>query len=176
MSKVAITATQGNIVAQVDCDGVVNAANELLIAGAGVCDAIHAAAGPKLEPYIKHFAPLQLGDTIASPGFEMKARLIIHVRGPRYFEDDDPPGNLAKAVRSAILLADEIDIERLAVPAISTGIYGYPPEEAVPIMVATAFELSSHLTSLREIRFVVMDGRVLVLFADAFRGAHSGAN
>ena len=152
MNKVAITATQGNIVAQPDCDGAVNAANEYLIAGGGVCGAIHAAAGPKLEPYMRQFVPLGLGDAIASPGFDLKARLIIHVRSPKYLEDDDPRGNLAKAVRSAILLADEHGIERLAVPAISTGIYGYPPEEAVPIIVATAFDLSNRLKQIKEIR------------------------
>ena len=98
MSNVAITATQGNIVTQADCDGVVNAANELLIAGGGVCGAIHAAAGPKLEPYIKPFATLGLGDAIASPGLEMKARLIIHVHVPSYCENYNPPGSLLRVV------------------------------------------------------------------------------
>ena len=174
MIKVAITATQGNIVAQPDCDGVVNAANEYLIAGGGVCGAIHAAAGPKLELCTRQFTPLGIGEAIASPGFDMKARLIIHVRGPKYLEDDYPPENLAKAVRSAILLADEHGIERLAVPAISTSIYGYPPEEAVPIMVATAFDLSNRFKKLKEIRFVVLDGNLLALFKDDFRVKHIG--
>ena len=159
-----LTALRGNIVTQTDCDAVVNAANKNLRAGSGVCGAIYAAAGPLLEPCSMKLAPLAVGEAVATPAFDLGCRFIIHTLGPRYLFDADPPGNLAKAVRSAILLADENGVKRLAMPAISTGVYGYPPDQAVPIIVAAAKELLQKLSSLEEIRFVVASDLMLSLF------------
>lgn len=159
-----LTALRGNIVTQTDCDAVVNAANKNLRAGSGVCGAIYAAAGPLLEPCSMKLAPLAVGEAVATPAFDLGCRFIIHTLGPRYLFDADPPGNLAKAVRSAVLLADENGVKRLAMPAISTGVYGYPPDQAVPIIVAAAKELLQKLSSLEEIRFVVASDLMLSLF------------
>ena len=167
MARAAITALKGNIVAQMDCDGIVNSANAHLIAGSGVCGAIYKAAGPQLEPYTAPLAPLHLGEALASPAFELGCRYIIHTRGPKYFEDPDPPANLAKCIRNAIALADQTGLVRLAVPAISTGVYGYPVAEAVPIMVKAAYETAGTVTCLEEIRFVVVSDDLLELFQRA---------
>ncbi|MFN9941300.1 MAG: macro domain-containing protein, partial [bacterium] len=103
MTGTVITVVTGNIVGQPDCDGVVNAANASLMAGSGVCGAIHAAAGPRLEPFARRFAPLRVGDALATPGFDLPGcRLIIHTVGPKYFDDRDPPIPLARAMQSAI--------------------------------------------------------------------------
>lgn len=147
----------GDIVRQADCDGIVNSANEYLIAGGGVCGAIHAAAGPSLEVWAKRFAPLGLGEAIATPGFDMSCRHIVHVRGPRYHQDPDPAENLARALRNGLRLADDNGLRRLAVPAISLGVYGYPASEGVPILVDTAFAVGPRLRNLEEIRFVVVE-------------------
>ena len=153
--SVLFSVAHGDIAQQPDCDAVVNAANKNLRAGSGVCGAIYAAAGPLLEPFSMKLAPLAVGEAVATPAFNMHYRYIIHTLGPKYLFDEDPPGNLAMAVRSAILLADENGVKRLAMPAISTGVYAYPAEEAVPIIVQAAKELAGRLTSLEEIRFVV---------------------
>ena len=159
-----ITVIKGNIVSQPDCDAVVNAANKNLRAGSGVCDAIYGAAGPLLEPFSVKLAPLAVGEAVATPAFGLGCRYIIHTLGPRYRFDEDPPGNLARAVRSAILLADENGVKRLAIPAISTGVYAYPAEEAVPIIVGAARSLVNQLHSLEEIRFVASGNLMLALF------------
>lgn len=160
------TVVLGDILKQTDCDGLVNSANAYLIAGGGVCGAIYKAAGPELERYTRPLAPLGLGEAIASPGFEIPTKLF-HTRGPKYHEDPDPPANLARALESAVRLADTHEIRRLAVPAISTGIYGYPIDEAVPILVKTAFYIAEQLTHLREIRFVVLDSSLYQMFSEA---------
>lgn len=165
-----VNVVQGSITNQPDCDGVVNAANKNLRAGSGVCGAIYAAAGPKLEPYSVQFAPIGVGEALATPAFDMGCRFIIHVLGPKYLFDPDPQGNLAKAVRSAVLLADQNGVKRLAIPAISTGVYGYPPEEAVPILVDAVKKLQSQLKNLEEIRFVVLDREMKELFDAAISG------
>ena len=159
-----LTVVLGSIVAQPDCDAVVNAANRNLRAGSGVCGAIYGAAGPLLEPCSVKLAPLAVGEAVATPAFDLGCRFIIHTLGPKYLFDEDPPGNLARAVKSAILLADENGVKRLAMPAISTGVYAYPPEEAVPVIVKTAVELASQVKCLEEVRFVVTSNQMLGLF------------
>lgn len=159
-----LTAVLGDITSQSDCDAVVNAANKNLRAGSGVCGAIYASAGPMLEPFSVKLAPLKVGEAVATPAFAMGSKYIIHTLGPRYQFDEDPPANLARAVRSAVLLADENGVKRLAMPAISTGVYGYPPEEAVPIIVEAAIGLQESLKHIEEVRFVVTTSRMLALF------------
>lgn len=164
MTMVNITVVKGNIVKQTDCDGIVNSANPNLRAGGGVCGAIYAAAGPRLEPYSSQFAPLQIGEALATPAFDMGCRYIIHTRGPKYYEDADPPGNLEKAMRNTIAVADKNGLTRLAIPAISMGVYGYPAEEAIPILVRAASGMAGLLENLLEIRFVVVSDELLHLF------------
>lgn len=159
-----ISVVLGNIVRQPDCDAVVNAANKNLRAGSGVCGAIYDAAGPLLEPFSIKLAPLAVGEAVATPAFGLGCKYIIHTLGPKYLFDEDPPGNLSKAVRSAILLADENGVKKLAMPAISTGVYGYPAEEAVPVIVNAALSCLERLESLEELRFVVTDDGMLTLF------------
>lgn len=169
-----ITVTLGNIVTQGDCDGVVNAANKNLRAGSGVCGAIHDAAGKELEPYASRFAPLNIGEALATPAFNLPYRFIIHTVGPKYWENPTPEQSLRKAIRSTLLLADENGLKRLAVPAISTGVYGYPPEEAVPIMVNEASKQLPSLNSLQEIRFVVRETHIYGIFTAAIEQSNLG--
>ena len=164
-----ITVVLGNIVSQPDCDAVVNAANKNLRAGSGVCGAIYDAAGPLLEPLSVKLAPLAVGEAVATTAFGLGCRFIIHALGPKYRLDEDPSGNLSRAVRSAILLADENGVKRLAMPAISTGVYGYPPEEAVPIIVNAASETLGKLSSIEEVRFVVTSNLMLAIFKNALQ-------
>lgn len=163
-SPVRISVRLGNIVRQADCDAIVNSANQNLRAGSGVCGAIHAAAGPELEAFSHRLAPLQLGAAVATPGFRLPNRAVIHVRGPKYHFDEEPALHLAKAMRSVLLLADQQQLHRIAVPAISMGVYAYPPDEAVPILVQTAFQVRNELRHVQEICFVVIDTTIRELF------------
>jgi len=165
-SGLLITVVQGDIVRQADCDAIVNSANQHLRAGSGVCGAIHAAAGPALEPCSIRLAPLALGAAVVTPGFALPNRLIIHTRGPRYFVDPDPPGNLAAALRNTLLAADEHGVRRIAVPAISMGIFSYPPDEAVPILVHAARRFGGLLKCVREVRFVVREESLFRRFVE----------
>ncbi len=164
---VALTVRIGNITRQPDCEGIVNSANANLRAGSGVCGAIHSVAGPALEVYGAKLAPLDIGCSVATPGFDLPNWFVIHTRGPKYHFDPDPPNQLANAIESALIVADSIRIVRLAVPAISMGVYAYPPEEAVPILVKSSTFIAPRLKHVREIRFVVIGEKLFQLFQKA---------
>lgn len=167
-----ISVVHGNIVRQPDCDAIVNSANQNLRAGSGVCGAIYKAAGPDLEPCSIKLAPLALGAAVITPGFKLPNRYVIHTRGPKYFFDEDPPGNLASAMRNTLLVAEKYRLSRIAVPAISMGIFSYPPEEAVPILVKAAKEAGLQLQNLQEARFVVRDEELFNRFSKEIRKAN----
>ena len=159
-----ITVVRGDIVKQTDCDAIVNSANENLRAGSGVCGAIYRAAGPALEPCSKQLAPLALGAAVSTPGFNLANRLIIHARGPKYLVDPDPVTQLAASMRNTLLCAEGNQVAILAVPAISMGVYAYPPAEAIPILVQVAREMSDGLVHVKEIRFVVLNAELQSIF------------
>ena len=116
---------------------VVNAANEGLAAGGGVCGAIFRAAGPSLQSACDTVAPCPTGDARMTPAFAIDAEHIIHAVGPRYRDGSAAEkALLASAYTSALRLADDAGLESIAFPAISTGIYGFPPEGAAPIVHA----------------------------------------
>lgn len=126
-------------------DAIVNAANEQLLPGGGVCGAIHRAAGPELAAACAPLAPCPTGRAVITPGFRLPARFVIHAVGPRW--QGGTAGEaalLAGAYRSALALADERQLAALAFPAISTGIYGYPLEQAARIAVETAQGWQGH--------------------------------
>ena len=116
---------------------VVNAANEDLVAGGGVCGAIFRAAGPGLQEACDKVAPCPTGEARITPPFKINADHIIHAVGP-IFRDDSAEERqlLASAYTNALQLADDAGLESIAFPAISTGIYGFPPEEAAPVVHA----------------------------------------
>jgi O-acetyl-ADP-ribose deacetylase (regulator of RNase III) len=159
-----VTCHLGNIVRQPDCDAIVNSANQNLRAGSGVCGAIYRAAGPRLEPCSHALAPLDLGGAVATPAFQLPNRMVIHARGPKYQFDEHPAEYLAAALWSALRLADANHAARVAVPAISMGVYAYPADEAVQILVDTASICRGLLTNIDEIRFVVLDEALQRLF------------
>jgi uncharacterized protein len=149
-----ITAVLGDIVRQADCDAIVNAANPNLRAGSGVCGAIHAAAGPSLEIACAGLAPVETGGAVITPGFALANPWVIHAVGPRYFDDPDPPSSLRRTMLSVLDIARRQGLRRVAVPAISTGVYGYPVEEAAPVMVSTV-RSAIERSGLEELRFVL---------------------
>jgi O-acetyl-ADP-ribose deacetylase (regulator of RNase III) len=159
----------GDITTQ-DVDAIVNAANTALRPGGGVDGAITRAAGPEaLADRTRVIAergspPLPTGDAVATVGGALAARWIIHTAGPIYRGTEQDRAALAACHRAALRVADELGARTVAFPAISTGIYSYPVEEAAPIAIAS---VSSATTAVAVVRFVLFD----VATFDAFEHA-----
>ena len=120
-----------------DSEAIVNAANSSLMGGGGVDGAIHLAAGEKLNESLIGVGPLACGDAVITPGFNLKAKYIIHTVGPIYSEHSEEENEelLSSCYFSCLDLAKANSIHSISFPGISTGIYGYPLEEAVSIAV-----------------------------------------
>lgn len=132
-----IEVVQGDIT-KLDVDAVVNAANSRLKRGGGVDGAIHAAAGPALQRACDEIGGCPTGEAVVTPGFNLPARWVIHTVGPVYHGgDQDEAALLASAYRNSLSRAAEKQARSVAVPAISTGVYGYPLTEAARIAVHT---------------------------------------
>jgi O-acetyl-ADP-ribose deacetylase (regulator of RNase III) len=132
-----IKVVEGDIAA-LDIDAIVNAANESLAPGAGVCGAIHRASGPELAAACARIGHCPTGQARLTPGFKLKARYVIHTVGPIWRGGDlGEEELLATCYRDSLRLAAESGIKRIAFPAISTGVYGYPLERASRVAIAT---------------------------------------
>ena len=157
-------AVQGDITAQ-QVDAVVNAANQALAGGGGVDGAIHRAAGHReLQEACQALGGCPTGDAKATPGFALPARWVIHTVGPVWRGGSNGESELlASCYRRSLEVADELGARSLAFPAISTGIYGYPPAEAARIAVDT---VRSTPTEVELVRLVAFDAATHQLYVD----------
>ena len=124
-------------ITKLDCDCIVNAANKSLLGGGGVDGAIHRAAGPELLEECRTLHGCETGEAKITKGYRLKASYVIHTVGPVYSGRDRDRQDLANCYWNSLELARKYDLHSIAFSAISTGIYGYPPEEAVPIAADT---------------------------------------
>jgi O-acetyl-ADP-ribose deacetylase len=152
----SIEAVRGDITLQ-DTDAIVTAANESLMGGGGVDGAIHRAAGRRLAEAGAALGPCEPGDAVATPAFDLHppVRYVIHTVGPVWEGGDfDEAEVLASCYRRCLEVADELRVESIAFPAIATGVYGFPAEEAARIAVAC---LRSTPTDVERIRLVAFE-------------------
>ena len=152
---VTVECVRGDITSQEDVVAIVNAANAELRSGGGVAGAIHRAAGPGLEEEARPLAPIRPGQAVITGGHDLPNRYVIHALGPVYGRDRPEAEVLAKCYRHSLALAEEHGIDSVAFPAISTGVFGYPVEEAARASLGTVMEETEHLKSVRLVRFVL---------------------
>ncbi|HEX7035125.1 MAG TPA: O-acetyl-ADP-ribose deacetylase [Pseudomonadales bacterium] len=150
-----LEATLGDITRE-RVDAIVNAANESLLGGGGVDGAIHRAAGPQLLEECRRIGGCPTGEARITGGYRLPARYVIHTVGPiwrggRHGE----PERLTACYRNSLELAERHRLTSLAFPAISTGVYGYPPEQAAGIAVRTVAAHEGEHVAL--VRFVCFD-------------------
>jgi O-acetyl-ADP-ribose deacetylase (regulator of RNase III) len=152
-----IVLLEGDITAQ-EVDAIVNAANSSLLGGGGVDGAIHRRGGPAIVEECRRLRAtdwpdgLPTGEAAATTAGDLPARWVIHTVGPVYDEVDDAAGLLARCHTASLRVADEIGATTVAFPAISTGVYGYPLNEAAPVALRAATEAD---TDVAEVRFVL---------------------
>lgn len=160
-SGVKIELIQGDIANQSDITAIVNAANAQLRKGGGVAGAIHRAAGPGLEKEAVPLGPIEPGEAVITGGHNLPNRYVIHCLGPVYGVNHPEAELLANCYRNALKLAERYEIDSIAFPAISTGIFGYPLEEAAQVVMKTITESIDDFKYVKKIRFVLYDKKTL---------------
>jgi O-acetyl-ADP-ribose deacetylase len=152
-----------------DTDAIVNAANEALTPGGGVCGAIHHAAGPELAVECSAIGHCPTGEARITKGYDLPARHVIHAPGPVWHGGAGGEDTLlANAYRASLARAVESGLKSIAFPAISTGIFGFPPDRAADIAVRAVNEFTTG-------RLGALDRIVLCCFDEASAMRHEQA-
>lgn len=145
---------QGDITRQ-EVDAIVNAANQSLQGGGGVDGAIHRAAGPELLEECRHVGGCPTGEARITKGYRLPARYVIHTVGPRWHGGSKGEREkLRSCYRNALKLALANGVRTIAFPGISTGVYGYPLEDATRIAIETVAQVLEHEPAIEQVRFV----------------------
>jgi O-acetyl-ADP-ribose deacetylase (regulator of RNase III) len=162
-------------ITQLPVDAIVNAANSSLLGGAGVDGAIHHAAGPALADECRLLGGCKTGQAKLTKGYRLPALFVIHTVGPVWRGGHgDEPYRLASCYRNAVLLAAHHNLMSLALPSISTGIFGYPIELAAGIAVRTVAASLDKASSLRQVIFCCFSTGDLAVYEAALRQQHPG--
>ncbi len=171
IADTTLVAVEGDITTMA-VDAITNAANVDLRHGGGVALAIARAGGPTIDEesaeWVATYGPLEPGVAALTSAGRMPSTYVIHVAGPVHREDQDNESLLAAATLAALELATEIEARSIAMPAISAGIYGFPPDEATTVITETTAEyLSDDDTPLRSVRLVGYDAAMARRFERA---------
>ncbi|MGW1000370.1 O-acetyl-ADP-ribose deacetylase [Streptomyces sp. NPDC002520] len=164
---ITITLVRGDITRQT-VDAIVNAANSSLLGGGGVDGAIHRRGGPAILADCRALRAsrygkgLPTGQAVATTAGELDARWVIHTVGPVWSASEDRADQLASCYRESLRVADELGARTVAFPAISTGVYRYPMQDAARVAVET---VRTTPTAVEEVRFVLFDDHAYDAFA-----------
>jgi len=161
INGVALELIRGDIAHQDDLDVVVNAANAQLRTGGGVAGAIHRGAGSGLEEETRPLAPIKPGEAVITGGHNLPNEHIIHCLGPVYGQDKPEDELLENCYKNALNLAEENNIRSIGFPAISTGAFGYPMDEAAKVAFQTIKTQFPNLEHVKLIRFVLWGERAI---------------
>ncbi len=165
---------KGDITAQL-VDAIVNPANEALQLGAGVAGAIRLRGGPVIQEECDKIGHCATGEAVVTSAGNLRSRWIIHAVGPVWRGGDSAEQmQLAAAVLAALNRADEVGAKSVALPAISTGVYGFPMAEAAAISIAAARSFAARAQSVDRIVFALHDEDALHAFESALGGAGGG--
>jgi O-acetyl-ADP-ribose deacetylase (regulator of RNase III) len=168
-----VIAGPGDITREI-CDAIVNAANSSLLGGGGVDGAIHHAGGPAIleacKTIVARQGRLPAGHAVATPAGRLAAKYVIHTVGPIWNGGQHSEAKiLASCHEESIRQADELRLQTIAFPAISTGVYGYPIDQAAEVAIASAARALERATHLREVKFVLYDAAALQHFCGVAR-------
>ncbi len=166
--KAKLQIIKGDITEQ-DTEAIVNAANKKLAPGGGVAGAIHRAAGPDLWEECKKLGGCETGQAKISGGYRLKARYVIHTVGPVYNKSPQNARDLESCYMNSLHLAKKKGIRSVAFPAISTGIFGYPLEEAADISLRTVINFIQDNNLPEIVRFVLFGEKDYKVFTKAFQ-------
>lgn len=165
VGNLEIECLRGDLTKQPDIAAIVNAANAQLAGGGGVDGAINKAAGPELVQASRKLAPITPGQAVITDAFELPNDHVIHCLGPVYGRDTPSDKLLADCYRNALQLAEDHGLDSVAFPAISTGAFGYPVEEAAEVAIGAVVEAAPGLNTVTRLLFC--------LFGEADERVHS---
>ena len=157
-----ISLVKGDIT-ELDVDAIVNAANARLILGGGVAGAIKAKGGPIIQDECNKIGGTHVGGAVITTGGNLKAKYVIHAVGPRMGEGNEDE-KLKNATLNSLKLMDEYKLKRIAFPAISTGIFGYPIKRCANIMISTTKDYLQGNTQIEEVMFCLFTNSDLEVF------------
>ena len=169
VQKSILEIVQGDITQQ-DTEAIGNAANSALAGGGGVDGAIHRAGGPSVMSELRaKYKGCPTGSAVITGGANLKAKYVIHAVGPRYSGSPTDPELLSSAYRKSLELCTQNKVSSIAFPSISTGIYGYPVEEASRIALKTVMDYLKDHPEIKLVRFVLFDSKTFDVYKESLK-------